>query len=78
MLTVGAGLLFPYCYFGERATESFEKMSDCLYESDWPYFSVDLQKTLHLMITNMSKPIRYHGFNIAFLDLRTFIAVNTN
>lgn len=75
----GISPLFIYCYFGKLATESYEQMSDCLYyDFDWPYLPVKSQKCLIVMIANMQRPIYYHGFKIAILDLRTFIQVNNS
>lgn len=67
--------MFLYCYFGVLATESFKSMTDSLYESEWSKFPVALQKYVIVMIANMQKPLRYHGFGIANLDLVTFIGV---
>lgn len=68
--------LFIYCYFGKLATECFEQMSDCLYyDFGWHDLPIGLQKYLVVMIENMQKPIYYHGFRFAVLDLRTFIQV---
>lgn len=72
---VSAANLFTYCYFGKIATESFEKMSNCLFESNWQAFSVDLQKYIKLMIQNTQQSIFYHGFGMVKLDLMTFTEV---
>lgn len=78
-ITLSAGLshLFVYCFFGKLATESFEKMAYCLYESNWYGLSVDLQKNFILMIENAQIPIFYHGFEMLVLNLETFTQVNT-
>lgn len=66
--------IFVYCFFGMLATCNFVQMSDCLYyNSNWYNFSIKLQKYLVIMIANMQEPIYYHGFEVAKLDLRTFI-----
>lgn len=58
------------------ATDSFEQMSNCLYyDSNWFDLPVELQKYLIVMIAYMQKPLYYHGFEVAKLDLRTFIQV---
>lgn len=57
------------------ATDSFEKMSDCLYESNWQAFPVDLQKYIQLMIQHSQKSIFYHGFGMVKLNLMTFTEV---
>lgn len=68
--------LFVYCYFGQLATESFEQMRDYLYEGlHWFKLTIKLQKYIVLMLLNMQKPIYYHGFGVALLNLRTFIQV---
>lgn len=55
---------FLYCYFGKSATDSY-----------WQKLPIELQKYLILMIANMQRPLYYHGFGIAVLDLETFIKV---
>lgn len=71
----GMCILFFYCYFGELATESYEKMADILYESNWYGLPVALQKRFVVMIIDMQQPIHYHGFGIANLNLSSFLAV---
>ena len=77
-LMVGIMILFPYCYFGKLATESFEKMFDCTYDLSWPDLPLEQQKSVILMLANMQRPIYYHGFKIATLDLNTFILVSVS
>lgn len=67
--------LLLYCYFGKLATESYEMMSECVYKMDWYKLSNELQKYFISMIANMQRPIYYHGFYVANLDLTTFIKV---
>lgn len=73
---VGVSNLFVYCFFGKVATESYERMADSLYEANWQNLDVDLQKYFILMIGNAHRPLFYHGFNFAILDLETFSKVN--
>lgn len=73
---VGIMILFPYCYFGKLATESFEKMFDSTYDLNWPNLPVKLQKSVILLLANMQRPMFYHGLKIATLDLNTFIQVS--
>lgn len=70
--------LFIYCFFGKVATESCEKISQCLYESNWINLPVELQKYLLLMISNTQQPLYYDGFGIVVLNLQTFTSVNSN
>lgn len=67
--------LFLYCYFGKMASESYENMSESLYESNWLCLPVDLQKHFIVMIANVQRPIFYHGFKIVNMDLETFTRV---
>lgn len=67
--------LFVYCYYGKLATESFEKMANILYKSNWRELPIRLQKHFIVMIANAQQPIHYHGFNVIVLDLTTFCAV---
>lgn len=68
--------LLLYCYFGKLASESYEKMCDCIFfKLNWYEFPIELQKYVIVMIANMQKPINYHGFGIINLDLETFARV---
>lgn len=69
--------MYLYCHFGQLSTESYEKMSDTLYESNWPKLSVTIQKHIIVMIANMQKPRYYSGFGMVNLHLGTFINVIT-
>lgn len=75
VMFVGLSNLFLYCFLGKLATDSFEEMADCLYNSNWMVLPVQLQKYLIIMIENIQQPICYHGFKIINLDLITFITV---
>lgn len=72
---VGVSNLFVYCFFGKVATESFATMADSLYEANWQNLPIELQKYFILMIANANRPLYYHGFNIAILNLETFSKV---
>ena len=66
-----------FCYFGKIATDNFANISDCVYfELNWRKLTPKLQMYVVLMIRNMQKPIYYHGFDVAIMDLNTFIRVN--
>lgn len=73
--SVGMLVLLFYCYYGKVATESYAKMPDCLFNMHWYGLPIKLQKCFVLMIENMQKPIYYHGFEVATLDLGTFVQV---
>lgn len=64
--------LFLYCYFAKMATESFLNIDNYLFESNWQQLPVASQKYFILMIASMQKPIYYHGFGIAILNLETY------
>lgn len=80
--TVGVGLvvflsnLFLHCYFGELATESYDKMAESLNDINWTELPIETQKYIILMTANMQRPLHYHGFNVAVLDLKTFSTVS--
>lgn len=74
-MLVGMAFVFFPCYFGKLATESFEKMNNCLYDINWPDLPIDLQKSLIMMITNAQIPLYYHGFGMVHLKLETFCKV---
>lgn len=68
--------LFIYCFCGKLATESFEKMAQCLYEANWHNTSVILQKYIIIMMSNTQQPLYYDGFGIVILNLKTFTSVS--
>lgn len=75
--TFGMVNLFIYCYFGKMTTENFAQMSDCVYfDMKWRELPVKLQTYIALMIQNMQKPVFYHGFDVAVMDLNTFLRVS--
>lgn len=73
---LSGSIMFLYCYFGEMATESYEKLTDSLYEGNWQELKPDLQKYIILMIANAQRPLYYHGFEVAILSLNTFAKVS--
>lgn len=72
----GAANLFLFCFFGYLATESFERMANSFYESNWQLLPIELQKYILLTIRNMQKPFHYHGFGLVPLNLETFCKVS--
>lgn len=71
----GVSTLFIYCFFGKMATESYKKISECLYDCNWHDLSPQHQKYFVIMIQNAQQPIHYNGFGIAVLNLETFTTV---
>lgn len=67
--------LFVYCYFGAFATDHYQRLADVLYNSEWFHLENIYQKLFILMIGNAQRPLRYHGFHIAYLNLETFAKV---
>lgn len=68
--------LFVYCFLEKLAFESFDKMPDCLYDSNWQILSNTHKKYLILIIGNMQRPLYYTGFGVATLNLETFTQVS--
>lgn len=76
LTTLALGNLFIYCYFGKISTDSFANMSDFVYSKvKWYILPSKLQKYVILMIGNMDRPLFYHGFQVAVVDLNTFVIV---
>lgn len=73
---VGVTNLFVHCFCGKMATQSYEDMITCLYDSNWHELPVPLQKFLILMIGNAQRPVYYHGFGVAILNMETFSKVS--
>lgn len=74
---VATANLFLYCFFGAMGTESYEQMAICLYKSKWYERPTHLQKYFIIMIGNMQRPLYYHGFGLAILNLQTYSTVNS-
>lgn len=74
-LAYGLAHLYAYCYVGRHSTDYYLAYADYLYESNWMYLSIELQKTFILMIANAQRPLRYHGFHVAVLDFELFTKV---
>lgn len=68
-------IMFLYCYYGEMATESFIKIADGMYESNWQLLQPTMQKYTIPIIRNAQRPLFYHGFNMVDLCLNTFTRV---
>lgn len=74
-LAVGTGSLYLFCYFGKLATESFENMSNCIYNTSWQQFDIELKKYVIVMIENAQKSLYFHGYGVLILNLETFTQV---
>ena len=75
-ISVGVSNLFLYCFLGKVASESYEKMANALYKSDWTSLSNNYQKYFIVMIAHAQKPVFYHGFGMAIMNLQTFNKVS--
>lgn len=78
LLVMVAGFLdlFLYSFFGMMAANSFQQMSDCLYECNWNELPIASRKPFIMMIQNTQKSIYYRGFGVVRLNLETFCDVN--
>lgn len=50
-------------------------MADSLWENKWYEWSIESQKYIVTMMINAQRPIYYHGFGVALLNLETFTKV---
>lgn len=78
LITIGTNLsnLLLYCYYGKQTTDYYAAYADCLFESQWYKLPVDLQKVMLMVIGNAQRPLFYHGFRIARMNLETFTSVS--
>lgn len=67
--------LYIYCYFGEYTSSSFAKYTKYFYESNWTNLPIKYQKYLIPLIGNSQRPMLYDGFQLAPLNLSTFLKV---
>lgn len=58
------------------ATDSFDKMCDCLFECKWFECHTDMQKYFILLMVNAQRPLQYDGSGIIILNLQTYGKVN--
>lgn len=70
---VGLFNLFCFCYFGKVSSDSFELMSESLYECNWPDLGTSqLKMYFVIMIKNAQTPVYYQGMKMVTLDMETF------
>lgn len=50
-------------------------MADCLYDLNWHELPLNLQRYVAIMMIDMQETIYYHGFEVAILNLNTFLRV---
>lgn len=74
---MGLSNLFLYCFYGQLAHENYLNLSECFYQANWLLLPGDLQKYFILMTASAQRPLFYHGFGLARLDLNTFLYVST-
>lgn len=67
---------FLYCFYGQSGTEYYLSFADLLYKLKWYELPINLQTYICFMIQMAHKPLYYHGFNIAYLNLAKFTTVN--
>lgn len=67
--------LYAYCYVGKKSTDFFLAFADCLYESNWMALPLELRRSFPLMISHAHRPLHYHGFHVAILNLELFSKV---
>lgn len=73
---IGVFNIFCYCFFGKSTTENFDRIANCLFQSNWIELPVKLQKYFVIIIGNAHKPFFYHGLGIVVLDLESFAKVS--
>lgn len=73
---VSGSNLFLYCHFGSRSTQTSLAYANLIYDSEWFQLPTELQKFIIVMIANAQRPLFYHGFGVARLNLDTFCSVN--
>lgn len=64
------------CYFGEIATESYERMADCWFEANWLSLTIKQRKNFIVIIACAQTPLRYNGSGLAVLNLETLRKVS--
>lgn len=75
-IVVAIGNVYLLCYFGKLATESFQNMSGCIYNSNWQQLDIDLKKYIILMVRSSRRPLIFHGYGMLILNLETFTQVS--
>lgn len=69
--------LFLYCYFGSLATDSFSRISDCVYDSRWYELPTELKIYPIMILGNSHLPLRFYGHKIISINLETYKKVRS-
>lgn len=69
--------LFLYCFFGSLATDSFSRISDCVYDSRWYELPTELKIYPIMILGNSHLPLRFYGHKIVSMNLGTFQKVRS-
>lgn len=64
--------VFLYTYCGDETNQSFEDVSELLYNTDWIKQPQNIKKTLLLMMQNAQQPMFYTTFGGFPLNMDTF------
>ncbi|XP_072746701.1 putative odorant receptor 92a [Anoplolepis gracilipes] len=67
--------IYLYCWFGNEVTLKSTEVGNAVYEMDWSTLSVDLMKTLLLIITRSKKPIIITSGYIVTLSNESFMKI---
>lgn len=72
---VSFGIIFTYCFSGSMATESLLKNADDAYDIEWYRQPVKYQKYVVILIMEAQRPLRFHGYKIAYCNCEIFLKV---
>lgn len=70
--------VYFYNYFGDETNDSFESISELLYQSDWYKQAEHVKKTLLLMIQYAQQEMFYTTFGGFPLNVDTLARVSIN
>lgn len=56
---LGASVVWLYliCYFGDEVASHFRSISDSMYQSDWYLFSLEMKKSMIMVLAAAQKPV---------------------
>lgn len=81
-IVVIAHLLMAYgqigliCFYGQYLMDSYARLNDSIFSSDWYKFPVSMQKTLGMIIAAAQYPVEIRGFGSSSCTRETLKEVN--
>ncbi|KAK2576114.1 hypothetical protein KPH14_007447 [Odynerus spinipes] len=67
--------IYLYCWYGNLVTLKSQDIVNQIFDINWPELSVDIQKSLLIMMKRTVTPITFNCLNIVLVNLECFVSV---